>query len=178
MRALEFVVRTLFQLAIIVFLLRFILQWVRADFRNPLCQAVIRISNPVVVPLRRVIPGWGGADLATLVAAFLIQILALVVVHVGINGYPFPPVIALLISAIRQLLVTTLQMYFFLILFFALFSWFAPSTYHPVMYVLHTVSEPVLRPVRRVIPPIGGLDLSALALLIAIQAVILLIQAY
>ncbi|MGH8495733.1 MAG: YggT family protein [Gammaproteobacteria bacterium] len=174
MSAALFIVKTLFDLYIITFLLRFAMQWVRADFRNPLSQFIMRVTNPIVVPLRRIVPSWGGLDLATLVAGVLLELLAtLVILWMTPGG--FPSIGPLLYWVLLRLIVTTLRLYFFLILVYVILSWVSPGAYSPVTQVLASLTEPVLRPVRRIVPPIGGIDLSPLFVLIGLQALIMLI---
>lgn len=175
MQALTFIVQTLLQLLVLVFLLRFLLPLCRADSRNPISQAVIRLSNPLVLPLRRVIPAIRRIDTASLIAVLLVQIAATGIVFV-LSGLGISSPLGLLVFALRELAVTCLQFYFFAILVYALLSWIAPSAYSPAANLLTSLCEPVIRPVRRVIPPIAGLDLSALFVLIAIQALQIVIR--
>lgn len=176
MDALLFVVRTLLQVLLVtVFLLRVLLPLVRADARNPLSQAVIRITNPLVLPLRRLLPPAGRVDTASLVALLIVQ-LATTLLLFGLSGFGFPGVALLVRAALAALAVTVLQFYFFAVLVYALLSWVAPGTYSPAASLLAAICEPLLRPVRRVLPPLGGLDLSALFVLIALQALQILIR--
>lgn len=175
MEALIFIVRTLLQLLVLVFLLRVLLPLCRADTRNPISQAVIRLSNPLVLPLRRVIPPIGRIDTASLAAVALMQIAATAVVFL-LSGLGIGSPLGLLAFALRELVMTVLQFYFFAILIYALLSWIAPSAYSPAANLLTSLCEPIIRPVRRLIPPIAGLDLSALFVLIAIQALQIVIR--
>jgi YggT family protein len=175
MQALVFIVQTLFQLLATVFLLRFLLPLCRADARNPLSQAVIRLTNPLVLPLRRAVPAIGKIDTASLIALLLVQVAATAIIFL-LNGLGFSSPVSIILIACRELALTVLQFYFFAILIYALLSWIAPSAYSPAASLLASLCEPVLRPVRRLIPPIAGLDLSALILLIAIQALQILFR--
>lgn len=175
MDAIRFIVDTLLQLFVIAFLLRFLLQWVRADFYNPISQAILRITDPLVIPARRIIPGWGGLDLATLVVAMLVEIAATQVLF-GLHGLGWLGFGPLLWAALVKLIRMLIQLYFFALLIYALLSWFAPAGYSPVGNLLASLCEPVLRPIRRVIPPIGGLDLSVLFALVGLQALLLLVR--
>jgi YggT family protein len=174
MPAALFIVKTLFDLYIITFLLRFALQWVRADFRNPLSQFILRVTDPLVRPLRRVVPAWGSVDLATLVAIVVLELVAILVIHWIMPG-GLPSMGSLLYWALLRIVVTTLRLYFFLILIHVILSWVSPGTYSPVTQTLGNLTDPVLRPVRRIVPAIGGIDLSPLFVLIALQATIMLI---
>lgn len=175
MVALLFIVQTLLQLLIVVFLLRFLLPLCRADARNPVSQAVIRLTNPLVLPLRRVVPAFGKIDTASLIALLLVQIAATAVIFL-LSGLGVSSPASILLVALRELALTCLQFYFFAILIYALLSWIAPSAYSPAASLLTSLCTPILRPVKRLIPPIAGIDMSALFVLIAIQALQLLIR--
>jgi len=167
-----FIAETLFELYVLCFLLRFILQATRADFHNPLSQFIVRVTNPVVVPLRRVVPGLRGLDMSSIVIVVVLEVLAtavLIPLKTGVGATP----IAVLYFAILRTMMTVLRMYLFAILIYALMSFVNPGTYNPLTSVLASISEPLLRPVRRIIPPIAGLDLSPLFVLIGLQALIM-----
>jgi YggT family protein len=174
MQALLFILDTLITLIVIAFLLRVLLPLVRADFRNPIGQAVLKFTDPLVMPLRRVIPPAGRVDLASVVALLLVQLAGTLVLRL-LAGYGFDPA-ALVVHGLMSLLRTVLQFYFVSILIYALLSWIAPGTYSPANQLLSRICEPLLAPVRRVVPPIGGLDLSALFVLIALQALQILLS--
>lgn len=174
MAALIFIIQTLLGLLVMAFLLRLLLPLCRADARNPLSQAIIKLTNPLVLPLRRVLPPIKRLDTASLVALLAVQLASTAIVWV-LSGYGLSAPIALIFAALRELLLTLLQFYFIAILINALLSWVAPGTYSPAVNILDSLCAPVLRPFRRLIPPIAGIDLSALFALIAIQAVRILI---
>ncbi len=174
MRAIVFIVDTVLTLAVYVFLLRFLLQAVRADFRNPLAQAIVALSSWLVRPLRRVLPPLGSVDTASLVALALVQLLATWAVFWLLTGASMPA-LPLLVAAGRELLVATLQLYTIMVFVYALLSFIAPGTYSPVAGLLASLCEPLLRPVRRILPPVAGLDLSPLALIIGLQALRILV---
>jgi YggT family protein len=172
--ALIFIGRTLIDLYIITFILRIIMQWVRADFRNPLTQFILRVTNPLVIPLRRVVPAVGGLDTASLIVLLLLElVVTIMLINVTCAGEAtFLPIVSLTILRTIHLL---LRVYLFVILIYVILSWVSPGGYNPGAALLASISEPVLRPIRRIIPPIGGLDLSALFALIGIQAVTMLL---
>jgi YggT family protein len=172
--AVLYIVRALLWLVIFAFLLRVILQLVRADFRNPLSQAIVRITNPLVLPLRRVIPPIGKFDAASLVALLLVE-LAAAALLLYLSGFPLSAP-GLLQFALIDLLEKILQFYLVAIIIYVLLSWIAPGTYSPAGALLASICEPLLAPVRRIIPPIGGLDLSALFVLIGLQALLILLR--
>lgn len=176
MDALIFIVRTLLQLLLVtVFLLRVLLPLVRADSRNQLSQAVIRLTNPLVLPLRRILPPIGKIDTASIVALLIVQFAATAVLWL-LGAYPLVFTLGqFTYIALLTLVLTILQFYTFAILLYVLLSWIAPGTYSPAAMILSSLCEPILRPVRRVLPPIAGIDLSALFVIIGLQALYILI---
>jgi YggT family protein len=176
MDALIFIVRTVLQVLLVtVFLLRVLLPLVRADARNQLSQAVIRLTNPLVLPLRRVLPPIGKFDTSSLVALLIVQFATTAVLWL-LGAYPWVFTLPQFIHiALLSLLLTILQFYTFAILLYILLSWIAPGTYSPGAMLLSSLCEPLLAPVRRIIPPIAGLDLSALIVVIGLQALYILI---
>lgn len=167
--ALTFIFRTLLDLYIITFLLRFILQWIRADFRNPLTQFILKITNPLVIPARRLIPAAGGIDTATLVIVILLELLVTIVM-INLACVGAPGIVQILMLTILRLIYLTMRIYLFIILIYVILSWVSPGSYNPAVNLLAAIAEPILKPLRRVIPSIGGLDLSPLFALIGIQA--------
>jgi YggT family protein len=174
MTALIFIVDTLLSLALFVVLARLLLQWVRADFRNPIAQAIVRLTNPFILPLRRVLPPIGKIDTASVVAVVLVAIIKRGILF-ALTGSGTPGVEWWLQSIAVELVQTLLRTYYGAILLYALLSLIAPGGYSPLQSVLASLCEPVLRPFRRLIPPIAGIDLSPLWALIAIQAILLLL---
>jgi len=173
--ALTFIVKTLLDLYILTFILRFIMQWVRADFRNPISQFFVRVTNPLIVPARRLIPSMGRLDTATIVVVLLLElVITIILVNLTcINEHPnFIQIIGLMLL---RLVYTTLRLYLFVIIVYVLMTWISPGTYNPAMYLLSSIATPVLRPFRRLIPVIAGIDLSPLFALIAIQALTMLL---
>ncbi len=168
--ALFFIVRTLLSMLLFVFMLRVLLQWARADFRNPLAQAVVKITNPLVMPLRRVLPPVGKVDTSSIVAVLIVAALGELILSLFTGYLPDPLRLAKLI--VIKLIWTTLNAYFWAILIYAVLSMIAPGGYSPMQSLLGSLCEPVLRPFRRLIPPIGGLDFSPLWAWLAIQALL------
>jgi YggT family protein len=174
MSALIFIIETLLSLALFVVLARLLLQLTRADFRNPICQAVVRITNPLILPLRRILPPIGKIDTASVVAVILVAVAEVAIIF-AIRGITFVGPLYWLQSAALEIARTLLWTYFYAIILYALLSMVAPGGYSPLQSVLATVCEPVLRPFRRVIPPIAGIDLSPLWACILIQAILILV---
>ncbi len=172
--ALIFIGRTLIDLYIITFILRMIMQWVRADFRNPLTQFILRVTNPLVIPLRRFVPAIGNLDTASLIVVLLLELIVTIVL-VSMTCAGEPMILQILSLTILRTVYLALRVYLFIILIYVILSWVSPGTYNPAAALLSSIAEPVLRPVRRLIPPIAGLDLSALFTLIGLQAVTMLL---
>ena len=171
--ALVFLLNTLFGLYTAAVMLRFLLQWVRADFYNPLCQAIVKITNPLLLPLRRVIPGWRGLDFAAVALVMIIQIINVVLVAV-ITGLPLQP-LNVAIWAVLKLIFVLVNLYFISILVEAVLSWTSPGQRNPLANLLWSLNAPLLRPARRLIPPLGGLDFSPLVVLILLQVINILL---
>lgn len=173
-QAIYFIVKTLAQLFLLLLLLRFWLPWLRADFRNPIAQGILRFTSPLIVPLRRFLPAIGRIDTATILVTFLVQFLtvALLLAIVGRNYGPAPVALVSLL----ELVILSLNLFFFVIIIRIVLSWVAPDNYNPITALLNTLSEPVLRPFRRLIPTIGGLDISPIFAIILLQAGVILLQ--
>ena len=177
MDAIIFIVRTLLQVLLVtVFLLRVLLPLARADSRNQLSQAVIRLTNPLVMPLRRILPPIGKIDTASIVALLLVQAAATATLWL-LGAYPFAQGAAVFIRiTLFSLISTILLFYTYALLLYVLLSWVAPGTYSPAAALLNSLCEPILRPIRRIIPPIAGIDLSALFAIIGLQALYIAIS--
>lgn len=174
MNALRFVIDTLLSLVFFVFLLRLLLQLSRADFRNPLAQAALKLTNWLVMPLRRLFPPAGRIDTASVIAVILVAIAHVGLLHLVVGVAP-PNAIAWLSLALMTIVRNVLRFYLYGIFLYALISLLAPGVHSPVQSLLSALFEPLLRPIRRVVPPIGGLDLSPLWACIALQALLLLL---
>jgi YggT family protein len=162
-----FLIETLLDLYIIVLMLRFILQQVRADFYNPISQFIVKATSPVLNPARKIIPGFGGIDMATIVVV-VVFIIAKIYIIALLSGYT-PTILALLLTGVRDFITLALNIFIFSIIIQAILSWINPDPYNPVSGVLFSITRPVLEPVRRLIKPIGGLDLSPLFALIGLM---------
>lgn len=171
--ALYFLVSTLFEVYLWIVLLRILLQLVRADFYNPISQLVWQVTQPLVGPAQKVIPKVGKFDTA---AGLLALGLAVVYIHViaGILGIRVGGLAALGYGALK-LVSLTLSLYTFALFVQAILSWVGPGVNNPAGSILWSVNEPLLRPVRRVIPPMSGLDLSPLVVILVLQALNLML---
>ena len=174
MDALIFIVESVLSLAVFAFLLRFLLPLMRVDFRNPLSQAVLSLTNWLVLPLRRVLPPIRRMDTASLVALVAVQLLATFLMF-RLRAGALIPVMPLVKLGLISLVTSTIRLFQVLIFVYALLSFIAPGTYSPVVGLLSSLCEPLLRPLRRVLPVIGGLDFSPLVALIGLQALLILI---
>ena len=162
-----FLIDTIGSLFVMAILLRFILQLVKADFYNPISQAIVKVTSPLLNPLRKIIPGFGGMDLAALVLAFIVQAI-FVVLKMKIVGYVVFPVGTVSVLSLYFLLKTVLDLYTFALIIMVIASWVAPGSYNPGLMLLHQITEPLCSRVRRVIPPMGGLDFSVMVVMFAI----------
>lgn len=162
-----FIIQTLGSLYLLIVLMRFILQLVRANFYNPLCQFVVKATQPLLKPLRRVIPSLFGLDMSSLVLALLLQMLLFVVILM-LNGYQAFTVL-LLPWALIGIFSLFLKIIFWSMIISVILSWVAPGSRSPGAELVYQITEPVLAPFRRLIPNLGGLDISPIFAFIAIQ---------
>ena len=163
----EFLINTLFSLYILTVMLRFILAVVRADFYNPVSQFLVKVTNPPLLPLRKLIPSIGKVDTSSLVLMLVLQMASFGLIALLRSGEI--SLGALVILSIAELVGLLLNVFLFAIFIQVILSWVNPGTYNPVVSLLYSITEPVLRPCRRLIPPMSGMDLSPLVALIAIQ---------
>jgi len=150
-----------------VVLLRFVLQAARADFYNPISQFVVKASNPFIVPLRKIIPGLGGLDWSAIVLMIIVQIIA-ISLSLLIAGYGLPWASI----ATWALLGTSglfLKLYFWGLLIMVIASWLAPQSYNPALLLLRQIMEPVMAPIRKLLPDMGGFDISPIILFLVIN---------
>lgn len=172
--ALIFLVRTFADLYLLTFLLRFIMQWARANHYNPLSQVVFKVTNPLVVPARRLLPSVAGLDVPTLVVLVVLEIVVTFVLLrlVGLS-LPIP---RLLFYSLLRLVSLVLWFYVGALIIYAVLSWFAQPSRNPMAVLLGQLVEPLLRPARRMLPPIGGFDLSVLLVIVLLQAVTIIVS--
>ena len=162
-----FIIQTLGSLYLLIVLMRFVLQLVRANFYNPLCQFVVKATQPLLKPLRRVIPSLFGLDMSSLVLALLLQILLFVVILM-LNGYQAFTVL-LLPWGLIGIFSLFLKIIFWSMIISVILSWVAPGSRSPGAELVAQITEPVLAPFRRLIPNLGGLDISPIFAFIVIQ---------
>lgn len=150
------------------FLLRLLFQLVRTDFRNPLVGAIVRLTNPLVVPLRRVLPPIARVDSASVLAVLIVQIGGTLLLAL-LAGQGVPPVVWLVVRSICAALDTTLWLLIVATVVFVILGWVAPDSYSPVGRVVGDLAEPVLRPFRRALPTFGGIDFSPAVVLLLLS---------
>jgi len=160
-----------------VVLLRFLLQLARADFYNPITQFVVKATNPPLRPLRKVIPGWGGIDGASLVLAVIIQAITFFLILIALNGgIPSMNPLTLLVWAVLNVLGLIVKIYFWSVIAVVVVSWIAPQSGHPAIQLVAQLTEPVMSPVRKVMPSMGGLDLSPIIVFLILNVISVVID--
>lgn len=169
-----YLIQTLVSLYLFIVVLRFILQFSKADFYNPICQAVAKLTSPVVRPFQSIIKPMGRIDLATLLVAFIIKTLGLVAI-LQVAGVGMPPITNLAMGGLTGVVSTLLDIYFFALLISIILSWVAPQSGHPGAMLIYQITEPVMSPVRNMLPSMGGLDLSPIFVFIGINVLEILI---
>ena len=167
---LVYLLQTFLSLYLVAMLLRFLLQLVRADIYNPISQFQVKITNPLVVPLRRLVPGFGGIDIASLLLALLLQ-LAGIVALLLVNGFSPPGPLVLLVWSCLGVIGLLVNIYFFALLAMIVLSWVAAGSRHPAIILLYQLTEPVMAPFRKLLPAMGGLDFSPILVFILINVI-------
>lgn len=167
-----FIINTLFDLYLLLVILRFLLQMLRADFYNPVSQFVVKATTPPLKPLRKIIPGFGGQDIAALVLSLIVLIAKyLLILLLGSPAIEIASAVAqigqmspvgLLITAIAEIISTFINIFLFAIIIEVIMSWIQPAGHNPVLGLIFSITRPVLSPIRRIMPNLGGLDLSPL----------------
>ncbi|MBL4942463.1 MAG: YggT family protein [Colwellia sp.] len=171
MEAVIYLLRFVFDALIMILVMRIWLQWVKADFYNPLSQFIVKVSNPLVVPFRRIIPGLGGMDLATILVAYVVATLKFFTLT-ALAGESLG-----VLSFYIGLLVLVKQagfMLFVIMIIMAIMSWVVQG-YNPTLAIFHQLTEPFLNPIRRIMPNMGGLDLSMIVAFLAMNVINILL---
>ncbi|GLX12145.1 hypothetical protein Pstr01_03840 [Pseudomonas straminea] len=169
-----YILQTIGSFYLLIVLLRFILQLVRADFYNPLSQFIVRATHPILKPLRRIIPSLGGLDLASLVLALIVQfvLMALTLMLMGVGiGDP----LLILVWSIIGVTALLLKVFFFALIISVILSWVAQGTHNPAALLVNQICEPLLMPIRRVLPNLGGLDLSPIVAFLILNLIDMLV---
>jgi len=169
-----FLISSLFDLYIFIVMLRIMLQWVSTDFTNPVFQFVVRVTNLPLSPVRRIIPTVHGVDFAAITLLVLLEVIKLfILIWVQINA--MPTLGGLVVLAFAEILNQLINIFFYAILALAILSWLSPLAHSPIIDMLHRLSDPLLRPVQRALPPIAGFDLSPIPVLIILKLLTIII---
>ena len=164
-----FLIQTFSSLYIILILLRFLMQAARVDYYNPICQIVVKLTDPPVKPLKKLLPIVRGVDFATLAVAFLVQLLAVCLVMMISGGSVFHP--AYIGWSMVGILSLIFDIYFFALIAMVIASWIAPHSNHPALALVFQLTEPICAPARKLLPPMGGLDFSIILVFVAITLI-------
>ncbi len=175
MEALSFLVNTVFNIYLTVVIIRIWLQLARADFYNPFSQFVVKATHPVVAPMRRFIPSFGGLDTASVVLAVLLMVVKFLLLVTLANApiNPYVIIVASIVSVCKQAGV----LLFWMLIIRAILSWVSQG-HNPIEMVMAQLTEPLLAPIRRIIPPMGGLDLSLLVMMVILNFLNILLGQY
>ena len=169
-----YLIRTVAVLYTVLVILRFALQLAQADIYNPISQFIVKATNPPLRPLRRIVPGIMGLDIAAIVLAVTVQLLAIVCVLL-LYGGPLMPARLLTWAVLNSLGLAT-SLYFFTVIIGIVLSWVAPRSYHPAAILIHQINEPVMAPFRRLLPPLGGFDFSPILVLVCLRVIDILLK--
>jgi len=167
-----FLINTLFDLYLFVLVVRLILAYNRADYFNPLTQVIIKMTQPIVAPLRRLVPNYRGIEFSTLIWIIVFEMIKFILL--GLISVGFPTIMGLIVLAIGDALKTILSTFFYAIFLQAILSWFQQA-YSPVHQLLNQITAPIMRPLRRIVPPISGFDITPIPALILLQLLIILL---
>ena len=166
------IINTLLGLYATIVLLRFIFQLVKADYYNPISQGIVRLTSPLLVPLRRLIPGLWGIDMAALVLVLAIHLVT-VSITLLLNGFnPLGNLGILTVFAVLKLVTGFMNVFTFCLLASIVLSFVAPMSRHPAAILVFQIAEPLMVPFRKIIPPMGGIDISPIFVFLALGVVI------
>ncbi len=169
-----YILQTLGSMYLLIVLMRFILQLVRANFYNPLCQFIVRATQPLLKPLRKIIPGFGGLDIASLVLAIVLQFI-LIALTILLTYGVFANPLQMLIWSMIGITALFLKVFFFALIISVILSWVAQGSHNPGVELVNQICEPVLAPIRRILPSMGGLDLSPIFAFLALKLLDMLV---
>ncbi|MDF2867747.1 MAG: integral rane protein [Gammaproteobacteria bacterium] len=164
----SFLIGILFDFYLTVLLLRFLLQWIGANYYNPISQFTVKLTDPILKPLRKLIPNRAGIDIAILVTLLVMAVIKNGLL-IWLQNQTLPYIVGLILLAIANLLALTCSIFFYTILIRVILSWITPAGYNPALEIIQRITEPLLAPARRYIPPISGIDLSPLIVIILLE---------
>ena len=170
MSTLNLVVSFVFQLITIMFLVRFLMQAAQADFYNPVCQAVVKGTDPICKPLRVIIPSYKNLDFVSIIVAWLVATLGFVITVMIVMG-TYPPIVLSFWYGFIKMLMVLFQFYWFTLFITIIASFLVQGAYHPVLLLLQQLLDPLLNPLRKIVPNMGPLDLSPLVLFLIIMII-------
>ncbi|WP_162885528.1 YggT family protein, partial [Pseudomonas syringae] len=169
-----YVLQTLGSLYLLIVLLRFVLQLVRANFYNPLCQFIVRATQPLLKPLRRIIPSLFGLDMSSLVLAIIVQMILMALTLLLMFGTTGDP-LHLLLWSIISVTALFLKIFFFALIISVILSWVAPGSHNPGAELVNQICEPALAPFRKIVPNLGGLDISPILAFLVLKLLDMLV---
>jgi len=162
----QIIIQFVFGALIALIVLRVLLQWVRANFYNPICQFLYKATNPVLMPLRKIVPSWRNLDIAGIALAWVVTALKLVLLYATLGEAL--GVLGLVVLSLADLIDFVLLLYIVLILARVVISFVGADSYHPIVPLVMQLTEPVLKPIRRVLSSVSGIDFSPMVALLAI----------
>ncbi|BBB28235.1 YggT family protein [Neptunomonas japonica] len=165
------IIRTLGELFIFILLMRFLLQLARADYYNPISQSIVRLTQPMLAPLQKILPKAGRMDLSPLAVALIVKLGIFAALIMMAGGNVQADIVSLVIYAVVGLLDSILNIYFWAVIGSVIISWVAPGSYHPAPQLIGQITEPLFKLAQKVIPPLGGLDLSPILIFLTIQII-------
>lgn len=168
--ALDFAVSFILQIVTFLFVARFLLQACRVDFYNPVSQGLVKLTDPVLRPLRLVLPGYRNLDFAAFLAAVVVQIL-LVMSLAALQGGYVGSVATIILAGVLKVMLLCIRIFWWSILIVIIAGWVAPGNYHPALALLQQITEPLLAPARRLLPPMGGLDFSPIVVFLILGVI-------
>jgi len=164
-----YMVQTFFGLYTILIMVRFLMQVSRADYYNPICQSIIKLTDPGIRPLRRILPSVYGVDFATLAAAFIVQLIGVMLIMMLWGAPVFMPIyVAWVLLGLVSII---FSIYFFALIIMVISSWIAPQSGHPALSLVYQIIEPICAPARKLLPPMGGMDFSIILVFVFINIV-------
>ena len=164
-----YLIQTFFGIYFILTMVRFLMQVSRVDYYNPFSQGIIKVTDPAIKPLRKILPTVRGVDFATLAVAFIVQFIAVVLVMLIMGGYPFhPQYIAWVFLGMFSII---FDIYFFTLLVMVISSWIAPHSNHPALTLINQLTAPLCTPARKLLPPMGGIDFSIILVFVFISLI-------
>ena len=164
-----YIIQTFFGLYTFVLMLRFLMQVSRADYYNPICQAIVKLTDPPVRPFRKVLPSVYGVDFATLGVGFVVQLIAVMLIMSLVDRPVFD--LRYVAWVLLGLFAIILRIYFFALLISVIVSWIAPGSAHPAINLINQITEPICVPARKLLPPMGGIDFSIILVFVFINII-------